>query len=70
MKAAKRFKTKERDRERSLRKKEQKKCFKEEIVDAPFKSNIITLVEKNLIRNFSYSKLKLFLKYFYQKYLS
>ena len=34
--------------------KEQKKYFKEEIVDALFKSNIInTVVEKHLIRNFT-----------------
>ena len=31
--------------------KEQKKYFKEEIVDAPFENNINTLVEKHLIRN-------------------
>ena len=33
--------------------KEQKRCFEEEIVDAPFESNINTAVEKHLIRNFT-----------------
>ena len=32
---------------------EQKKCFEEEIVDAPFESNINIVVEKYLIRNFT-----------------
>ena len=33
--------------------KEQKKCFEEEILDALFESNINTVVEKHLIRNFT-----------------
>ena len=57
MKTAKRFKTQEIEREESRwqgkksEEKEQKKCFEEEIVDAPFENNINTLVEKHLIRN-------------------
>ena len=59
MKPAKRFKTQEREREKSSwqgeksEEKEQKKCFEEEIVNAPFESNINTVVEKHLIRNFT-----------------
>ena len=60
MKAAKRFKTQERERERSqvgkeknLRKIKQAKCFEEQIIDALFKSNINTIVEKHFIRNFT-----------------
>ena len=34
-------------------KKKQKICFEEETVDAPFESNINTVVEKHLIRNFT-----------------
>ena len=33
--------------------KEQKNCFDEEIVDAPFESNINTVVEKHLMKNFT-----------------
>ena len=33
--------------------KEKKKCFQEEIVDAPFNSNINIVAEKHLIRNFT-----------------
>ena len=61
MKPAKRFKTQERESEReksswqgkNSEEKEQKKCFEEEIVDAPFESNINTVVEKHLIKNFT-----------------
>ena len=59
MKAAKRFITQERERERNqggkekyLRKKK-KKCFEEKAVDAPFESNVNTVVRKHLIRNFT-----------------
>ena len=58
MKAAKRFKTQEREKSSWPRKrseeKEQKKCFEEEIVDGPFESNINTVIEKHLIRHFTY----------------
>ena len=59
MKAAKRFKTQDRERKKSSwqgkesDEKEQKKCFEEEIFDAPFESNINTFVEKKFIRNFT-----------------
>ena len=58
MKAVKRFKTQAREREIKLARKrseekEQKNCFEEEIVDAPCASNINTVVEKHLIRNFT-----------------
>ena len=68
MKAAKRFKTqervsereREREREREInlaRKKvsgnRTKKCFEEEIADAPFESNTNTAVVKHLIRNYT-----------------
>ena len=61
MKAAKDWRPKrEREREKSSwlgkksEKKEEKKIFEEEIIDAPFESNINIAVEKNLIRNFIY----------------
>ena len=38
-------------KEKGLKKKKKKKCFEEEIVDAPFESNINTFVEENLNRN-------------------
>ena len=59
MKAAKRFKTQEKKKEESSwqgkksEEKEEKKCFEEEIVDASFESNINTVVEKHLIRNYT-----------------
>ena len=68
MKAAKIFKTQERERERERRReknqvgkekrlrkknKKKKKCFEEEIVDVSFESNINTVVEKHLIRNYT-----------------
>ena len=34
--------------------KEQKNCFEEEIVDAAVESNINTVVEKHLIRRYTY----------------
>ena len=40
-------------KEQTLKKKEQKQCFEEKIVDAPFESNINTVVEKHLIRNYT-----------------
>ena len=33
--------------------KEEKNCFEEEIVDAPFESNINTVIEKHLIKNYT-----------------
>ena len=61
MKAAKRFKTQEREEEREKssfqgkksEKKKQKICFEEETIEAPFESNINIVVEKHLIRNFT-----------------
>ena len=59
MKAAKRFKTQEKKKAKSSwqrkksEEKEEKKCFGEEIIDAPFESNINTVVEKHLIRNYT-----------------
>ena len=69
MKAAKRFKTQEREKEREKsswqgekteekeqqqkKNKQKKKCFEEEIVDVSFESNINTVVEKHLIRNYT-----------------
>ena len=45
MKAAKRFKTQEREKSswqgKKSDEKEQKKCFEEEVADAPFESNVI-----------------------------
>ena len=35
--------------------KDQKKCFEEEIVDAPFESNINAVVERHLMRNYTCS---------------
>ena len=32
---------------------EQKNCFEEEIVDAPFESNVNTVIEKHLIGNYT-----------------
>ena len=57
MKAAKRSKPK-REREIKLARKnseekERKKCFEEEIVDAPFESNLNIVVEKHITRNFT-----------------
>ena len=58
MKAAKRFKTQEKKKEKSSwqgkksEEKKEKKCFEEEIVGAPFESNINIVVEKHLIRNY------------------
>ena len=49
----------EREREKSRwqgktsEEKQQKKRFEEEIVDAPFESNINTVVEKHLVRNYT-----------------
>ena len=54
MKAAKRITTQELRKEKpswqgkKSEEKEKKKCFEEEIVDAPFESNINTVVEKHL----------------------
>ena len=61
MKAAKRFKTQKKERVRAKSswqgrktdEKEQKKFLEEEIVDASFESNINTVVEKHLIRNYT-----------------
>ena len=38
---------------RKKNKKKKKKCFEEEIVDVSFESNINTVVEKHLIRNYA-----------------
>ena len=53
--AAKRFKTQEKSswQRKKSEEKEQKKCFKEEIVDASFESNINTVAEKHHIRNYT-----------------
>ena len=57
MKAAKRFKIQEREKssqqEKKSEEKEQKNCFEEKIVNAPFKSNTNTVAEKHVIRNFT-----------------
>ena len=55
MVAVKRFKTQEKSscQEKRSEEKEQKKCFEEEIVDAPFERNINTVVEKHPISSIS-----------------
>ena len=61
MKAAKRSKIQKKERvraksswqERKTKEKEQKKFLEEEIVDASFESNINTVVEKHLFRNYT-----------------
>ena len=61
MKAAKRSKTQKKERvraksgwqERKTKEKEQKKFLEEEIVDASFESNINTVAEKHLFRNYT-----------------
>ena len=55
MVAVKRFKTQEKSscQEKRSEEKEQKKRFEEEIVDAPFESNINTVVEKHPISSIS-----------------
>ena len=59
MKAAKRFKNQEKEREKSRwqgktsEEKQQKKRLEEEIVDAPFESNINTVVQNHLVRNYT-----------------
>ena len=56
MKVAKTVKTQEREKsiwqgKKFEGKEQQKKRFEEEIVDAPFESNINAVVEKHLIKN-------------------
>ena len=55
IKAAKRSKTEEKSswQGKIPEKKEQKKGCQEKIVDEPFESNINTVVEKYLIRNYT-----------------
>ena len=43
----------EKTEEKEQKKKNKKKCFEEEIVDVSFESNINTVVEKHLIRNYT-----------------
>ena len=59
MKVAKTVKTQEREKsiwqgKKFEGKEQKKKRFEEEIVDAPFESNINAVVEKHLIKNFTY----------------
>ena len=59
MKVAKTVKTQEREKsiwqgKKFEGKEQKKKRFEEEIVDAPFESNINAAVEKHLIKNFTY----------------
>ena len=55
MKSAKRFKIQKKSKWQGKKseEKEQKKCFQEEIVDAPFECNINIVAEKHLIRNYT-----------------